>query len=139
MPCNGRTRRVEIVQLDQTALRTGDGTTNNHDTFFTVYFDHTKVFNGHACVPHVARHFLAFENLTRLRTATDGTAVTEILVRPVRCAKTSHVVSLHHAGKPAAFADTRDVQRLAIGKDVGVDGLAHFVLSQFFFGDTDFT
>ena len=60
-------------------------------------------FGSDSLVAHLARHFLALENVSWSQTGTDGTTVTEELVCTVSTNETSEVVLLHDAGKTTSL------------------------------------
>src|SRR5262245_14713407 len=94
-----------LANDDGAALRARDRPAEEDEVLVRANFDHLEVGDRHALVAHAPRHALALEDATRKRAVTDGAAVPEVLVRPVRAGEAAEVMALHHAGSTLTLAD----------------------------------
>ena len=78
---------------------------------------HESRFDGHALCAHVAGIFCSGHGCGE--TSTNGTTVTEELVRTVGADEAREVVLLHDAGEASALRGARDVELVAIVEEIG--------------------
>jgi len=114
------------LQGQETVAGTGNAAFDQDDVLVREHPDDPKVQDGCLLVAVLARHFLTAGGTARGRRHADRTATAFGLVRAVtHGAGAGKVVSPHDAGEATALARGRDIDELAILKDVGrAQGLA---------------
>ena len=112
---------------DDTIARPRNTTFNQDDVLVGENLHDAEVQNGRLLVAVLAGHLLPTRRSTWRGSHTDRTATALGLVRAVsNRARACEVVALHHTREPATFARSRDVDELAVLKDVGwADGLTY--------------
>ena len=102
-----------VADPDPAALGSGDRAAHQNQSFFGIGRDDSEVLLGGAAVAHVAGHFLALEDLTRVL-AVAGRAVGAMGYRnAVAGAQTAEIVPLHGAGESLADGNPCHIHVLA--------------------------
>ena len=88
-----------------------------------------EVLNRDLVVAHAASHALTLEDTLRIH-RTDRTRLTNVTVTTVCLLRCIKVVSFNRTSKTFTFANTRDVDSVAIGKNSDIKCVTDFVFTE---------